>query len=493
MGRPFRLRGLAAPLSLLAALCAFSPSGAGAQQGAQPGAPGSEQQPSNPALAQVREVLERSGTIGVHPRYGEVWVPGVVPEGWAPYPPCHWVFDRQQNAWNYQDPTDWGAIVHHYGRWAHDPQNGWMWIADANYGPGWVYWKNEGGQVSWAALTPDIDNQPVPTEGWQTQDQQTFANGCRASAPPPGPAAYRPPAPPVGVTTSGPGPAPPPPVYAAPGPPPVYVPGPPRPVYVPPPPIYVPGPPGPPPVVVVRPPGPPPVVVTRPPPVVVVLPGTHCQRFPMSPACRGTGPRPGPLPGPPGPPPGPRPPGPGPIPGPMPGPVVGPVRPPPLTPQQKRACELNASSPACRGGPVVPPKQASLPPRVTPTPRPRPIVSPFMRPRGAGPVGIRPAKVFRPVRIAGGVRPTFRPGALRPRPAAARPPALRGRPVGGFRPGGGFRVPGAGARHGGGFRMGGGGGFRGGGGGGFRGGGGVRRGGGGGAPRGGGGGGRRHR
>lgn len=223
-------------------------------------APPQQQQPSgNPAVAQFRDVLQRFGNFSNHPRYGEVWMPGqgVVPAGWSPYPVCHWQYDKQQQAWNYQDPTEWGAIVHHYGRWAMDPQAGWMWIADATYGPGWVHWRNDNQSVSWAALTPESDGQQPPTDGWQTQDQATFNAGCRAASPPPAPASYQPP------------PAP---AYTAP----VYTPPPPAPVYSPP--AYVPVYSGP-----RLPPAPPP-------PVVVYNPQGYCQRSPWRPECRRPGP-----------------------------------------------------------------------------------------------------------------------------------------------------------------------------------------------------------
>ena len=174
MSRKISLLAFASTVAL-AGLLTLSPSQA------QPAAPVEP----NPVLAQVKDTLQRYGSIVQHPRYGEVWIPSssIVGQGWSPYPACNWTFDRQQNAWSYNDRTEWGAIVHHHGRWAADTQYGWMWIADANYGPGHVYWKNEGNTVSWAALTPDQDGQ-VPTQGWQTQDQQSFANGCRTAAPP---------------------------------------------------------------------------------------------------------------------------------------------------------------------------------------------------------------------------------------------------------------------------------------------------------------------
>lgn len=221
MGRSFRFLGLAAQLFLAAALAAWPLADAAAQ--ATGSAPAQQQPASNPALAQFREVLERYGTIGEHPRYGEVWLPGAVAQDWMPYPPCYWAYDRRRKAWGYQDPTEWGAIVHHYGRWAHDPHYGWMWIAGSDYGPAQVSWKEEDGQVSWAPLAPEIDNQPVPTAGWRSQDQQSFSAGCPTTPPPP-------------ATADAPGPAP----AAAPG---------------------------------------------RPPALAAIL-GPHCRRFPASPACK---------------------------------------------------------------------------------------------------------------------------------------------------------------------------------------------------------------
>lgn len=183
MGRSLRFLGLAAQISL-AALAAWSLSDSAAQATGSPPAPAQEQPAANPALAQFREVLERYGTIGEHSRYGEVWLPGAVAQDWAPYPPCYWAYDRRRKAWSYQDPTEWGAIVHHYGRWSHDRHYGWMWIAGADYGPAQVSWKDEDDRVGWAPLAPEIDNQPVPTAGWRSQDRQTFSAGCPTAPPP---------------------------------------------------------------------------------------------------------------------------------------------------------------------------------------------------------------------------------------------------------------------------------------------------------------------
>ena len=68
-----------------------------------------------PVADNVRAVLSQYGNFIQHQTYGEVWVPSVTPQGWHPYPACHWVNSRQYG-WYYDDKTPWGAIVHHYGR-----------------------------------------------------------------------------------------------------------------------------------------------------------------------------------------------------------------------------------------------------------------------------------------------------------------------------------------------------------------------------------------
>ena len=43
--------------------------------------------------------------------------------------------------WYYDDSTEWGRIVHHYGRWAHDTALGWVWVGGEEFSPGWVVWR----------------------------------------------------------------------------------------------------------------------------------------------------------------------------------------------------------------------------------------------------------------------------------------------------------------------------------------------------------------
>ena len=87
----------------------------------------------------VRATLAQFGKFVAHPKYGEVWTPTVTPQDWHPYAPCNWV--NSKVGWYYNDQTPWGAIVHHYGRWTHDDQMGWIWIPGGEFSPGWVVWR----------------------------------------------------------------------------------------------------------------------------------------------------------------------------------------------------------------------------------------------------------------------------------------------------------------------------------------------------------------
>jgi hypothetical protein len=365
---------------------ANSPGGQPQFGGPQPGM-GVQQMQQNPAVEQFRATLQRFGAFQQHPAYGEVWTPapGLVPQGWRPYPECHWTYDRQMQAWFFNDQTEWGQIVHHHGRWAFDPQIGFMWIADGNFGPGWVVWRADAQSVSWAAMTPD--GQEPGQEFWHTQDARTFNAGCRQSAPapvasaPPMAPVYAQPRAPIVVATGGP-------VYA----PPVVVQRPPI-IVTPPPPVWVPG------------------FCERFPlhprcrPVVGRPPFNFCDRFPLHPRCRPiVRPRPCPLIFP-------RPAWCG-------GPVIARPTPGPLG----SLCARFPAHPSCRvirpgrPGPIV----------VRPFPGRPPIVRPFPRPG----IHVRP-NIVRP----NFVRPNFaRPNFVRPsfsrpsfsRPAMARPmPGLR--------------------------------------------------------------------
>ena len=141
--------------------------------------------PDEPVQAEVRAVLAQYGRFVPHARYGEVWVPTVTPQGWHPYPPCHWV-KTQQYGWYYDDKTPWGQIVHHYGRWFWDQQIGWAWDPGSEFSPGWVAWRTSPEWVGWAPMPPDQSFQNASSDQFNNSDQWIFVetakfnNGCDA-------------------------------------------------------------------------------------------------------------------------------------------------------------------------------------------------------------------------------------------------------------------------------------------------------------------------
>ena len=94
------------------------------------------------------EDLGAYGTWRAVPDYGEVWVPGGVAAGWAPYQDGHWVWIDPWG-WTWVDDAPWGFAPFHYGRWAF--VNGyWGWcpgpVAVAPvYAPALVAWVGFGG------------------------------------------------------------------------------------------------------------------------------------------------------------------------------------------------------------------------------------------------------------------------------------------------------------------------------------------------------------
>jgi hypothetical protein len=140
-------------------------------------------QSAMPAANDVKSVLSQFGSFVQHPKYGEVWVPTVTPQGWHPYPACQWV-NSKQYGWYFDDRTPWGQIVHHYGRWAHDDQMGWIWIAGNEFSPGWVVWRTSPEWVGWAPMLPDQDVKTIAADDfnsggfWTFVDAAKFGSGC---------------------------------------------------------------------------------------------------------------------------------------------------------------------------------------------------------------------------------------------------------------------------------------------------------------------------
>jgi Family of unknown function (DUF6600) len=134
-------------------------------------------------IANFKQVLAQYGKFVEVAPYGQVWVPTVTPEGWHPYPPCHWVY-AQDVGWYFRDDTPWGAIVHHYGRWSHNDSIGWFWVPDADWSPGWVVWRDSDAYTGWAPMPPDQEAQQVSLDSfnkdkmWIFMETPVFLQGC---------------------------------------------------------------------------------------------------------------------------------------------------------------------------------------------------------------------------------------------------------------------------------------------------------------------------
>jgi hypothetical protein len=99
--------------------------------------------------------LEPYGRWIIHPRWGQVWIPANVPDGWRPYTVGHWEND---SAWGHVWVSDeeWGRVPYHYGRWIFDPDlSGWAWVPGTEWGAAWVRWRQGTDTVGWSPLPPD--------------------------------------------------------------------------------------------------------------------------------------------------------------------------------------------------------------------------------------------------------------------------------------------------------------------------------------------------
>ena len=108
--------------------------------------------------------LDRNGRWEIHPEYGAIWAPTVVPVGWAPYRSGHWAWIAPWG-WTWIDDASWGFAPFHYGRWVHYRQR-WCWVPGHRavrpvYSPALVAWIGGGrvsvgigGAVGWVPLGP---------------------------------------------------------------------------------------------------------------------------------------------------------------------------------------------------------------------------------------------------------------------------------------------------------------------------------------------------
>jgi hypothetical protein len=119
---------------------------------------------STPAAAQgsfqigfdaFHDQLSNYGDWVYSDRWGEVWVPGDVPDDFRPYDTNgYWAY-TDEYGWYWASNYEWGDIPFHYGRWVNDPDDGWLWIPGYVWSPAWVIWRNNGQYTGWMAMPPD--------------------------------------------------------------------------------------------------------------------------------------------------------------------------------------------------------------------------------------------------------------------------------------------------------------------------------------------------
>jgi hypothetical protein len=109
------------------------------------------------------ESLDEHGDWREVPDYGTVWVPRVVPAGWAPYRTGRWAWIAPWG-WTWIDEAPWGFAPFHYGRWAF-VGGIWVWapgrfVARPVYAPALVGWV---GRPGWSV---SVSIGTVPAVGW---------------------------------------------------------------------------------------------------------------------------------------------------------------------------------------------------------------------------------------------------------------------------------------------------------------------------------------
>lgn len=83
---------------------------------------------------------------------GRCWIPGGVESDWSPYSNGYW--QNTPDGWYWASNEPWGWATYHYGRWDSSPQYGWYWVPQTQWAPAWVSWRDGGGYVGWAPLSP---------------------------------------------------------------------------------------------------------------------------------------------------------------------------------------------------------------------------------------------------------------------------------------------------------------------------------------------------
>ena len=126
------------------------PQSGGAYYG--PSGPGDDSYVEIRAESDFYEPLSPYGRWEMVGSSGRCWIPGGVSADWSPYSNGYW--QRTDAGWYWASDEPWGWATYHYGRWDSNPQYGWYWVPQTQWAPAWVSWREGGGYVGWAPLSP---------------------------------------------------------------------------------------------------------------------------------------------------------------------------------------------------------------------------------------------------------------------------------------------------------------------------------------------------
>jgi hypothetical protein len=76
------------------------------------------------------------------------------PPAYTPYNNGQWLYTDA--GWYFQAGTPHEDLTCHYGRWAYDPQLGWVWLPGRVWAPSWVEWRENDDYIAWAPVPPGV-------------------------------------------------------------------------------------------------------------------------------------------------------------------------------------------------------------------------------------------------------------------------------------------------------------------------------------------------
>jgi hypothetical protein len=85
--------------------------------------------------------------------YGYVFRPRATLDTWRPYGDGFWV-PTDPYGWVWVSSEPYGWATYHYGQWAYDSFQGWVWLPGVDWAPAQVVWQASDTYVGWAPRMP---------------------------------------------------------------------------------------------------------------------------------------------------------------------------------------------------------------------------------------------------------------------------------------------------------------------------------------------------